>query len=62
MHIGLDFDPGVSGTSGQVITFGRDEDTKRLLATSFCDFLSQWVDELDRASWDGKVLETPRPV
>ncbi|QHJ01046.1 KNR4-like cell wall assembly/cell proliferation coordinating protein [Xylophilus rhododendri] len=61
-HIGLDFDPGVSGTSGQVIVFGRDEDTKRLLAPSFTEFLSEWAAMLEKATWDGEALETPWPA
>ena len=34
-HVGLDFDPDDEGTPGQVIAYGRDEDEKQLLATSF---------------------------
>lgn len=30
-HIGLDFDPDKLGNPGQVIAFGRDQDTKRYL-------------------------------
>ena len=41
-HIGLDFDPWPRGRVGQVILFGRDEDTKAVLAESLGGFL-EWV-------------------
>lgn len=44
-HIGLDFDPWPRGRVGQVILFGRDEDTKVVLAESLCKFF-EWVVEL----------------
>lgn len=38
-HIGIDFDPGISGTKSQIINFGRDEDIKYVFAASFDQFL-----------------------
>lgn len=37
--IGIDFDPAPSGTKGQIINFGRDEDDKFVFAKSLDDFL-----------------------
>lgn len=47
-HIGVDLDPGPSGTSGQVITFGADDDEHQVLAPSLTSYLEQ-VAELIRA-------------
>ena len=41
-HIGLDFDPWPRGRVGQVILFGRDEETKAVLAESLEGFL-EWI-------------------
>jgi cell wall assembly regulator SMI1 len=41
-HIGLDFNPWPRGRVGQVILFGRDEETKAVLADSLGKFL-EWV-------------------
>jgi cell wall assembly regulator SMI1 len=41
--VGLDFDPGLKGTSGQVINFGRDEEAKFVLASCFDEFLGHCV-------------------
>jgi cell wall assembly regulator SMI1 len=58
-HIGLDFDPGKLGKSGQVIAFGRDEDIKRLVADDFETFLAKNLSWLESASWNGKYLDAP---
>lgn len=50
-HIGLDFDPGPQGTSGQVIIFGRDEDEKKLVAKTFGQFIDLWIQELETVDW-----------
>jgi len=44
--LGLDFDPGVKGTIGQVVNFGRDEDEKYVLAPSFSEFIDWYIAEL----------------
>lgn len=41
-YIGLDYNPGPAGQSGQVINFGRDEDEKHVLAPAFPDLL-EWL-------------------
>ena len=41
-HIGLDFDPWPAGRIGQVILYGRDEETKAVLAPSLGAFLA-WI-------------------
>lgn len=38
-NIGIDLDPGPDGISGQVINFGRDEDTRHVIASSLGGFL-----------------------
>ena len=44
-HIGLDFDPWPAGRVGQVILFGRDADTKVVIAESLGRFLA-WIADL----------------
>jgi cell wall assembly regulator SMI1 len=56
-HMGLDFDPDRLGRAGQVITFGRDEDTKHLLADDFDGFVERCIAWLEGATWDGQHLE-----
>jgi cell wall assembly regulator SMI1 len=55
--MGLDLDPDVLGQVGQMIAFGRDEDTKRVLAPSFEVFVDTLAAWLERAKWNGKYLE-----
>lgn len=58
-HLGLDFDPGPTGTPGQVIVFGRDEDRKKLVAPSFAAFLEGVIRELEGGNYvlrDGELL------
>ncbi|MDX6007970.1 SMI1/KNR4 family protein [Cupriavidus necator] len=50
-HSALDFDPDSEGHIGQVIAFGRDEDEKKLLGSSFEDFLSQFQRRLLSVRW-----------
>ncbi|MGN7721215.1 leucine-rich repeat domain-containing protein [Chitinophaga sp. 22620] len=38
-NIGIDLDPGPDGVSGQVINFGRDEDTRFVIAPSLAGFM-----------------------
>jgi internalin A len=38
-NIGIDLDPGPDGISGQVINFGRDEDTRYVIAPSLGGFM-----------------------
>jgi len=38
-YIGIDFNPGTKGIIGQIINYGRDEYTMKVLANSFEDFV-----------------------
>lgn len=49
--LGLDFDPGERGTIGQVINFGRDEDEKYVLASSFSEFVDWYIVELESGNF-----------
>lgn len=64
-HIGVDMDPGPNGLLGQVINFGRDEDHKFVIASSFTEFLKminsyinagRWVVNDGAPSLDGYML------
>lgn len=44
---GVDLNPGPNGVHGQVINFGRDEDSKYVLAISWAHFLQDVADELE---------------
>lgn len=50
-HTGLDFDPDSEGNVGQVISFGRDQEEKKLLAASFEGFLKQFEHRLLQMRW-----------
>jgi cell wall assembly regulator SMI1 len=50
-HIGIDYDPDIKGTLGQIITFGRDDDQKKLKAKTFEEFLSLFVQQLCSVEW-----------
>ena len=39
-NIGIDFDPGPNGRSGQIISFGADEIEKLKIADSYPEFLN----------------------
>jgi cell wall assembly regulator SMI1 len=67
-YLGLDFDPDISGTPGQVINFGRDEDAKYVLAESFPAFIEWYVSQLVSGNFeirqedeDGKSFNTLHP-
>lgn len=47
-HVGVDLDPDVRGTVGQVITFGRDDDQHQVLAPSLLSYLDQLADLLEQ--------------
>jgi cell wall assembly regulator SMI1 len=55
--VGLDFNPGPSGTPGQVITFGRDEEQKFVLADSLDAFLREYLHRLEAGRVTVKALE-----
>jgi len=56
-HIGIDYDPDEKGCVGQIIAFGRDEDTKRLIASGFSEFISKLIESLKDARWTGEYIE-----
>lgn len=45
--VGIDLAPGPQGMSGQVITFGRDEREKYVLAASLAEFLGVYLERLE---------------
>ncbi|KAL6943332.1 hypothetical protein ACO0OE_003213 [Hanseniaspora uvarum] len=51
-HIAIDLDPGMKGTVGQVIIFGRDFDTKFVIAENWGDFMTSFVNDLKSGNWD----------
>lgn len=66
--LGLDFDPGPKGTTGQVINFGRDENEKYVVADNFESFMKWYADQLDDGNFrinieddGGKSLNTKIP-
>ena len=50
-HLGIDLDPGVKGTVGQVINFGRDEDTKFVFADDLQTFLNWFITQLESENY-----------
>lgn len=50
-YLGLDFDPEINGTVGQVINFGREEEQKTVLANSFEEFINWYIQELERGNY-----------
>ncbi len=50
-HIGVDLAPGKKGTWGQVILFGRDFDTKFVLAPNWGDFLLIFAKDLENGNY-----------
>jgi len=50
-QIALDLSPGPSGNWGQVIIFGRDYDTKLVVASSFQEFIFNFVSDLEAGNY-----------
>jgi len=50
-HIGVDLSPAKKGTWGQVILFGRDFDTKFVLAPNWGDFLLMFAKDLENGNY-----------
>ncbi|CAL9733459.1 cell wall assembly regulator Smi1p [Monosporozyma servazzii] len=50
-HIGVDLAPGANGVYGQVIIFGRDFDTKYVVAQSWGEFLLSFANDLEEGNW-----------
>lgn len=51
-HVGIDFDPDERGQYGQIIAYGRDEDTKKLKASDFAGFIEKLVSEIRDPRWE----------
>ncbi|AGO11641.1 AaceriADL139Wp [[Ashbya] aceris (nom. inval.)] len=50
-HIGVDLAPGPKGKYAQVILFGREFDTKFVIADNWGDFLLGFVNDLEKGNW-----------
>lgn len=48
-HIGVDLMPGPKGKRGQVITFGRDEDLRFVVADNWAQFLTMLASDVQNA-------------
>jgi cell wall assembly regulator SMI1 len=55
-HFGVDLDPGPEGILGQLITFGRDQDQKVVLAWSWGWFLTDLAEELEQGNF--RIVES----
>ena len=51
-YIGVDLDPDTQGIIGQVINFGRDENTKRVFANSMAEFFQLLINHQDEMEID----------
>lgn len=67
-YLGIDLDPDVAGTPGQVINFGRDEERKIAVAPSLDAFVGWMLAELDAGNFHlededdgGRSFNTLRP-
>ena len=58
-HLGIDLDPDTAGIEGQVIVFGRDENCKRLVASSFEEFIQMFLQQLEGGNFviEEEILE-----
>jgi len=52
-HLGVDLAPGPAGTVGQVINFGRDEESKGVLASGWAEFLADFATFLESGAVKG---------
>ena len=57
--VGVDLAPGPGGVSGQVITFGRDENAKYVLASSLEDFLQEYLRRLETGRVTSSLSDEP---
>lgn len=55
--IGIDLAPGPDGQHGQVVSFGRDERTKFVLAASLSEFVCQYLERCEAG--DVNLVELP---
>ncbi|ODV77534.1 cell wall assembly and cell proliferation coordinating protein [Suhomyces tanzawaensis NRRL Y-17324] len=57
-QIAIDLSPGPNGNWGQMIIFGRDFDTKLVIAGSFVEFIYNYVTDLDAGNFSIDSSET----
>ncbi|KAM3164188.1 hypothetical protein ACU8KH_01085 [Lachancea thermotolerans] len=50
-HVAVDLAPGPKGVYGQVILFGREFDTKYVVANNWGDFLLAFANDLEKGNW-----------
>ncbi|SCU99371.1 LADA_0H19328g1_1 [Lachancea dasiensis] len=50
-HIAVDLAPGPDGHHGQIILFGREFDTKFVVANNWGDFLLNFANDLEKGNW-----------
>lgn len=50
-QVAIDLAPGPAGTYGQIILFGRDYDTKIVVASSFHEFIFNFVNDLEQGNF-----------
>lgn len=50
-HVGIDLAPASEGRYAQVIIFGRDFDTKYVIAKNWGDFLLDFANDLEAGNW-----------
>ncbi|SCV02246.1 LANO_0F16248g1_1 [Lachancea nothofagi CBS 11611] len=50
-HIAIDLAPGPKGVYGQIILFGREFDTKFVVANNWGDFLLNFANDLEKGNW-----------
>ncbi|WP_433603066.1 SMI1/KNR4 family protein [Nocardia sp. CA-135953] len=55
-YIGLDLDPDVGGTVGQIINFGRDEEQHYLCAVDFTELLRILLAEVRSGAWPASTM------
>ncbi|HZE39363.1 MAG TPA: SMI1/KNR4 family protein [Stackebrandtia sp.] len=55
-YIGLDLDPGPTGTTGQIINFGRDEERHFLCAPDFTRLMSILLEEVLSGVWQASQI------
>ncbi|MBI4861136.1 MAG: SMI1/KNR4 family protein [Candidatus Riflebacteria bacterium] len=65
-HVGLDLDPAAGGTPGQIIPFGRDFQTKAVLAATLSELFDRFVCDLEsgavRLDELGRFSPEPAPL
>lgn len=55
--IGMDLDPDISGSYGQIINFGRDYENKYVLAHSLSELLAIVVEKIESGILDESIVE-----